>query len=87
MDSIYLELTRDQDICVQNWSSTCKKKINIRKFEKQTEDIAGLLTEKKLHAFDFSEMVDECRQNLKICQITSKPPNVPILVVREQLKI
>ena len=60
--------------CVTNWSSTYKKQVNIRKFEKQADDLAKLLTEEELHAFDNSELVDECRATLKKLRLTNKPP-------------
>ena len=46
---------------VENWLSTYRKKVNIRKWQKQMEDLQKLITPDELHAFDSSDAVAESR--------------------------
>ena len=42
-----------------------QKRVNIRKFEKQADDLVKLLTTDELHKFDMSNVVEDCKFNLK----------------------
>ena len=44
---------------VSDWSSMYKRKLNVRKFEKQADDLAQLFTTDELHKFDESNFVKD----------------------------
>ena len=52
-------------ISVSNWSSSYKKKLNVWKFEKQADDLTQPLAADELHKFGESNVVEDCKFNLK----------------------
>lgn len=68
-----------QEICsmisiTKNWSSGYKKKVKIRKFQKQLDDLPDLLKPEELHEYDHSNLVEESRLLIKKLSLKGRPP-------------
>lgn len=52
--------------------------MNIRKFERQADDLAQLLTTDELHKFDVSNVVEHCKFNPKKSRLVKKPQSLQV---------
>lgn len=59
---------------IQNWSASFKDKVNVRKFEKQVDDLNKLLSPEELLQFDNSDLLQECQSLLKFHKASPKLP-------------
>ena len=58
---------------VSNCFSSYKRKLNVRKFEKQADDLAQIFTIDELHKLDEANVVEDCKFNLKKSRLVNKP--------------
>ena len=63
---------------VSNWSSSYVKKVNIQKFEKETDDLAQNPYTDELHKFDVSNVVEDCKFNLKKSCLANKLQSIQV---------
>ena len=59
---------------VKNWSGSYKNKVRTRKYEKQVEDLANLLTKEDYQQFFNSKLVEEARALLNAAKVSQKYP-------------